>query len=186
MLNNHLKSDLHKQQVLPILNTTNLENDISRLKKYLNQNKSIKYFEITLREKESFSIAVELKKYFSDCKFGLGSVLTKKDLIKGQDHNFNFYVSPGIIEEILEMKNPSYIPGAETVSEFIHLSKKGYETIKFFPANLNGEDKKLQSITNILRNIKFIPTGGVNKDNIDKYLNLENVLCVGTSNFEEF
>ena len=83
------------------------------------------------------------------------------------------------------MKNSSYIPGAETVSEFIHLRKKGYEIIKFFPANLNGEDKKLQSIKSILRNIKFIPTGGVNKDNIDKYLNLENVLCVGTSNFEE-
>ncbi len=186
MLNNQLKSDLHKQQLLPILNTTNLESDIARLKKYLNQNKSIEYIEITLREKESFSIAVELKKYFSDCKFGLGSVLTKEDLIRGQDHNFNFYVSPGIIEEILEMKNPSYIPGAETVSEFIHLSKKGYEIIKFFPANLNGEDKKLQSIKNILRNIKFIPTGGVNKDNINKYLDLQNVLCVGTSNFEEF
>ena len=84
------------------------------------------------------------------------------------------------------MKNPSYIPGAETVSEFIYLSKKSYEIIKFFPANLNGEDKKLQSIKNIIRNIKFIPTGGVNKNNIDKYLKLKNVLCVGTSNFEEF
>ena len=28
MLNNQLKSDLHKQQILPILNTTNLESDI--------------------------------------------------------------------------------------------------------------------------------------------------------------
>ena len=186
MLNNHLKSALHKQQVLPILNTTNLENDISRLKKYLNQNKSIKYFEITLREKESFSIALELKKYFSDCKFGLGSVLRKEDLIKGQDHNFNFFVSPGIIDELLEMNNLSYIPGAETVSEFIYLNKKGYKIIKFFPANLNGEEKKLQSIENILKDIKFIPTGGVNKDNINKYLDLKNVLCVGTSNFEEF
>ena len=81
MLNNQLKSDLHKQQLLPILNTTNLESDIARLKKYLNQNKSIEYIEITLREKESFSIAVELNKYFSDCKFGLGSVLTKEDLL---------------------------------------------------------------------------------------------------------
>ena len=25
-----------------------------------------------------------------------------------------------------------------------------------------------------------------NKDNINKYLDLKNVLCVGTSNFEEF
>ena len=186
MLTNQLKSDLYKQQLLPILNTTNLESDIARLKKYLNQNKSIEYIEITLREKESFSIALELKKYFSDCKFGLGSVLTKEDLIRGQDHNFNFFVSPGIVDEVLEMNNFSYIPGAETVSEFMHLYKKGYKIIKFFPANLNGEEKKLQSIENILKDIKFIPTGGVNKDNINKYLDLKNVLCVGTSNFEEF
>ena len=76
--------------------------------------------------------------------------------------------------------------GAETISEFIHLNKKGYKIIKFFPANLNGEEKKLQSIENILKDIKFIPTGGVNKDNINKYLDLKNVLCVGASNFEEF
>ena len=37
-----------------------------------------------------------------------------------------------------------------------------------------------------IKDIKFIPTGGVNKDNINKYLDLKNVLCVGTSNFEEF
>ena len=46
--------------------------------------------------------------------------------------------------------------------------------------------KKLQSIERILKDIKFIPTGGVNNDNINKYLDLKNVLCVGTSNFEEF
>ena len=186
MLNSELQLKLKEQKILPILNTTSLSNDIDRLSKYLEKNRSIQYIEVTLRENQSFDIALELQKHFTKHKFGLGSVLTKEDFIKGQDHNFNFYVSPGIIEEILEMKNPSYIPGAETVSEFIHLSNKGYEIIKFFPANLNGEDKKLQSIKNILRNIKFIPTGGVNKDNINKYLDLKNVLCVGASNFEEF
>ena len=98
----------------------------------------------------------------------------------------NFFISPGIVDEVLENNNLLYIPGAETVSEFIYLYKKGYKIIKFFPANLNGEQKKLQSIENILKDIKFIPTGGVNKDNINKYLDLKNVLCVGTSNFEEF
>ena len=127
-----------------------------------------------------------MKKHFAKHKFGLGSVLTKEDFIKGQDHNFHFFVSPGIVDEILEINNLLYIPGAETVSEFIYLYKKGYKIIKFFPANLNGEQKKLQSIENILKDIKFIPTGGVNKDNINKYLDLKNVLCVGASNFEEF
>ena len=186
MLNSELQLKLKEQKILPILNTTTLSNDIDRLSKYLEKNRAIRYIEITLRENQSFDIALELKKHFTKHKFGLGSVLTKEDFIKGQDHNFHFFVSPGIVDEILEINNLSYIPGAETVSEFIHLNTKGYKIIKFFPANLNGEQKKLQSIENILKDIKFIPTGGVNKDNINKYLDLKNVLCVGTSNFEEF
>ena len=186
MLNSELQLKLKEQKILPILNTTNLSNDIDRLSKYLEKNRSIRYIEVTLRENQSFDIALELQKHFTKHKFGLGSVLTKEDFIKGQDHNFHFFVSPGIIDEILEINNLSYIPGAETVSEFIYLNKKGYKIIKFFPANLNGEQKKLQSIENILKDIKFIPTGGVNKDNINKYLDLKNVLCVGTSKFEEF
>ena len=68
----------------------------------------------------------------------------------------------------------------------LYIYIKKVKIIKFFPANINGEQKKLQSIENILKDIKFIPTGGVNKDNINKYLDLKNVLCVGASNFEEF
>ena len=30
----------------------------------------------------------------------------------------------------------------------------------------------------------FIPTGGINNKNITEYLKLNNVLCVGMSNFE--
>ena len=81
-----------------------------------------------------------------------------------------------------------YIPLLALVGLLVafYLYKKGYKIIKFFPANLNGEQKKLKSIENILKDIKFIPTGGVNKNNINKYLDLKNVICVGTSNFEEF
>ena len=60
----------------------------------------------------------------------------------------------------------------------------GYKTIKFFPSNIAGGEKKLLSIQNILKDVKFIPTGGINNANIAEYLKLNNVLCVGMSNFE--
>ena len=155
MLNSELQLKLKEQKILPILNTTTLSNDIDRLSKYIEKSKSIRYIEVTLREDESFDIALGLKKHFTEHEFGLGSVLTKEDFIKGQNHNFNFFVSPGIVDEVLEINNSLYIPGAETVSDFIHLNKKGYKIIKFFPANLNAEEKKLQSIENILLNINL-------------------------------
>ena len=45
-------------------------------------------------------------------------------------------------------------------------------------------DKKLISIQNIVKELKFIPTGGIDNNNISTYLNLENVLCVGMSKFD--
>ena len=91
MLNSELQLKLKEQKILPILNTTTLSNDIDRLSKYLEKNRAIRYIEVTLRENQSFDIALELKEHFTKHKFGLGSVLTKEDFIKGQDHNFHFF-----------------------------------------------------------------------------------------------
>ena len=65
MLNSELQLKLKEQKILPILNTTTLSNDIDRLSKYLEKNRSIRYIEVTLRENQSFDIALELQKYFT-------------------------------------------------------------------------------------------------------------------------
>ena len=57
-------------------------------------------------------------------------------------------------------------------------------TIKFFPSNLAGGQKKLVSIENILKEVRFIPTGGINKKNYMDFVSLKNVLCVGMSKFD--
>ena len=90
MLNSELQLNLNEQKILPIVNTTTLSNDIDRLSKYLEKNRAIRFIEVTLRENQSFDIALELQKHFTKHKFGLGSVLTKEDFIKGQDHNLTF------------------------------------------------------------------------------------------------
>ena len=55
--------------------------------------------------------------------------------------------------------------------------------IKFFPATISGGPAKIKAVQNIYKNLKFIPTGGLNKLNMNEYLNLANVLCVGMSKF---
>jgi hypothetical protein len=62
MLNKNLEIELNKQQILPILNTTELLDDIKRLEVFLSNNSNIKNIEITMRQKNSFEIAKELKK----------------------------------------------------------------------------------------------------------------------------
>ena len=185
MLNENLEIELNKQQILPILNTTELHDDIKRLEVFLSNNSHIKNIEITLRQENSFEIAKELNKNFTNVNFGLGSILSEEDYLKGKDAGFHFFVSPGIVKSLVKNRVINYIPGGETISEFMYLLDNGYKNIKFFPSNLAGGQKKLVSIENILKQASFIPTGGINKKNYMDFISLKNVLCVGMSKFDD-
>ncbi|MDA9628922.1 hypothetical protein N9S56_00340 [Pelagibacteraceae bacterium] len=185
MLSKNLEIELNKQKILPILNTTELYKDIKRLEVFLSNNFKIKNIEITLRQENSFEIAKQLNKKFTNINFGLGSILSEEDYLKGKDAGFHFFVSPGIVTSLVKNRVINYIPGGETISEFMYLLDNGYKNIKFFPSNLAGDHKKLISIENILKEVSFIPTGGINKKNYMDFITLKNVLCVGMSKFDD-
>ena len=92
MLNKNLETELNKQQILPILNTTELRDDIKRLEVFLLNNSNIKNIEITLRQEDSFEIAKEINKNFNNINFGLGSILSEGDYLKGKEAGFHFFV----------------------------------------------------------------------------------------------
>ena len=184
MLDKKLENEFKNQKILPIFNTTELNNDIDRLKVFLSHNTNIKNIEITLRQKNSFEIANGLKNKFTNINFGLGSILSEKDYLKGKEAGFNFFVSPGIVLDLVKNKVRNYIPAGETISEFMLLLENGYRIIKFFPANIAGGKTKLISIENILKEAIFIPTGGITLKNYKNFISLKNVLCVGMSNFD--
>ncbi len=184
MLNKKLETELRNQKILPILNTTNFSNDAKRLEVFLSINSNIKNIEITLRKDTSFEIAKQLKNKFTNINFGLGSILSEQDYVKGSEAGFDFFVSPGIVMNLAKNKVINYIPGGETITEFMFLVDNGYSTIKFFPSNIAGGEKKLISIENILKYANFIPTGGINLTNYMNFISLKNVLCVGMSNFD--
>jgi len=176
---------LKEQKILPIINSVNFKEDLLKLTSLLDANKKIKIIEITLRESHSLENAIELKKRFPSLIIGLGSIINKKQYEEVKNYNFSFFVSPGTIYEMINSKIGNYIPGAETISEFNYLDNNEINIVKFFPATLSGGNLKLKSIENIYKNLAFIPTGGINKSNINSYINLKNVLCVGMSNIPD-
>ena len=185
MLDSAIKEELKIQKILPVFNTSELFLDVERLEIFLTKNPKIKNIEVTLREKNSFEIAKELKKRFTQINFGLGSILSEQDYLKGRDAGFIFFVSPGIVLDLVTAKAANYIPGGETISEFMFMLNSGYKVIKFFPSNLTGGEKKLISVKSILKEAMFIPTGGINMGNYIDFISLNNVLCVGMSNFDK-
>ena len=61
----------------------------------------------------------------------------------------------------------------------------GLTTLKFFPANIYGGLKGLKALAAPFPQVKFIPTGGVNRDNLDEFLACDKVAAVGGTFFVE-
>ena len=58
---------------------------------------------------------------------------------------------------------------------------RGYDVMKFFPAEASGGVPALKAIGAPLPQISFCPTGGVSPKNANDYLSLANVVCAGGS-----
>ena len=55
----------------------------------------------------------------------------------------------------------------------------GLDVLKFFPAELNGGVAKLKAIAGPFRNLRWMPTGGVNTENLVDYMTFDQILCCG-------
>ena len=139
--------------------------------------------EITLRTKSALQVISEIAKV-PGAVVGAGTITKSNDIKDAINAGASFAVSPGVTDTILEESerhNLAIMPGAATPSEIMRLFELGYSVQKFFPAEANGGRAALKAIAGPLPNVKFCPTGGINCDNAEGYLELENTLCVGGS-----
>ena len=139
--------------------------------------------EITLRTPN----ALEAIKRIASVKgaiVGAGTILNSKDVESAKLAGAQFAVSPGITEEIInscEKYNLPILGGVSSVSEAMNMFNRGYNIMKFFPAEVNGGVKALQAIYGPLPQILFCPTGGISQKNAIDYLTQPNVISIGGS-----
>lgn len=115
---------------------------------------------------------------------GAGTLVTPDDVRAAKAAGARFGVSPGATDELLAAcvaEELPLLPGAATASEAMQLLAKGYDMLKFFPAEASGGAPALKAIGAPLPQISFCPTGGVSPDNAASYLSLDNVICAGGS-----
>lgn len=115
---------------------------------------------------------------------GAGTLVTPADVKAAKAAGARFGVSPGATDALLqacEDEDLPLLPGAATASEAMRLLERGYDVMKFFPAEASGGAKALKAIGGPLPQISFCPTGGVSTGNLNDYLSLPNVLCAGGS-----
>lgn len=115
---------------------------------------------------------------------GAGTLLTPEDVRAAKAAGAMFGVSPGATDILLaacEDEDLPLLPGAATASEAMALLERGYDMLKFFPAEASGGAPALKAIGAPIPQIAFCPTGGVSLQNANSYLSLPNVVCAGGS-----
>ena len=115
---------------------------------------------------------------------GAGTVVTPADVRIARAAGAEFAVSPGATDPLLdacEAADLPVLPGAATASEAMALLARGYDMLKFFPAEPAGGAAALKALAGPLPQLGFCPTGGVSAANAPDYLALPTVPCVGGS-----
>jgi 2-dehydro-3-deoxyphosphogluconate aldolase/(4S)-4-hydroxy-2-oxoglutarate aldolase len=117
---------------------------------------------------------------------GAGTIINAEQCKTALEAGAQFIVSPGLsvaVAEICKEKNIPYYPGCVTPTEIMQALELGITTVKFFPANIYGGLKALKALSGPFPQVKFIPTGGVDRNNIDEFLAFDKVEAIGGSFF---
>ena len=139
--------------------------------------------EVTLRTPAALDVIREMAKVPGGV-VGAGTLVTPDDVAAAVEAGAQFGVSPGATDQLLdacEAAGLPMLPGAATASEAMRLLERGYDMLKFFPAEASGGAPALKAIGAPLPQISFCPTGGVSPGNARTYLSLPNVVCAGGS-----
>lgn len=115
---------------------------------------------------------------------GAGTVISLEQCRTAVEAGAKFVVSPGLHPAVVQWctkQGVAVIPGCVTPTEITAALELGLKVVKFFPANVYGGLKAMKALSGPFGGVKFIPTGGVNADNVGEYIAAPFVHGVGGS-----
>ena len=150
------------------------------------KNNGINCAEITFRTACAADAIAYAAKNYPDMEIGAGTVINAEQCEAALAAGATFIVSPGLsvsVAKICNERNIPYYPGCVTPTEIMQALELGITTVKFFPANVYGGLKALKALAAPFPQVKFIPTGGVDRSNIDEFLAFDKIAAIGGSFF---
>jgi 2-dehydro-3-deoxyphosphogluconate aldolase/(4S)-4-hydroxy-2-oxoglutarate aldolase len=115
---------------------------------------------------------------------GAGTVLDPGQVDIAKDAGARFIVAPGLNRRVVERAQQlglPVFPGVCTPSEIETARELGLRILKFFPAEPIGGLPYLKAIAAPYIDVQFIPTGGINADNLTTWLAFGRVIACGGS-----
>lgn len=173
-----------KTRCVPVVVLKNIEDTIPTLGALCNY--GIPTAEITFRT-ACAAEAIKLgREKFPDMLIGAGTVINAAQARAAVDAGAQFIVSPGLgldIARVCREADIPYIPGCVTPTEIMQAIDLGLTTLKFFPANVYGGMDAIKALSAPFPQVKFVPTGGVDQNNLDEFLACDKIAAVGGSFF---
>ena len=115
---------------------------------------------------------------------GAGTVLSADQAARAVRAGARFIVSPAYVREVVDYcleQGIPVLPGVVNPDGVAMGLAQGLEVLKFFPAGVSGGTGMLDALAGPFGSVKFIPTGGIDANNLGDYARRPNVLAIGGS-----
>ena len=174
--------ELYNYGLVPVIKITDVNNAVPLAKALADG--GLNCAEITFRTACAKEAIAKITKEMPDMLVGAGTVLTPEQADEAIAAGSKFIVSPGfnprVVKHCLERGVP-VLPGCATPSEVEQAIEMGLSAVKFFPAEAAGGINMIKSMAAPYQQIQFMPTGGINAENISNYLSFPKVIACGGS-----
>lgn len=140
--------------------------------------------EVTFRTEAAEESIRIMSREFPQMLIGAGTVLTTEQVDRAVDAGARFIVSPGLNPKVVEhclKKGVAVTPGTSNPSDVETAIEMGLEVVKFFPAEPSGGLEMIKAMAAPYTKMKFMPTGGVSIENLNRYLSFSRILACGGS-----
>ena len=173
---------IHNLGIIPVTVLNNSQDAQSLAQALLRGN--LPCAEITFRTECAAKSIEIIAKNYPQIITGAGTVLTTQQVDAAIGSGAQFIVTPGFNPKIVEycLKNNYLIfPGVMTPSEMETALQMGLKVLKLFPVQPVGGIEYLKAVSSPYPMLKFIPTGGINAENLQSYVSHKSVLACGGS-----
>jgi 2-dehydro-3-deoxyphosphogluconate aldolase/(4S)-4-hydroxy-2-oxoglutarate aldolase len=140
--------------------------------------------EITFRTAAAEAAIRALTVELPELLVGAGTVLSIDQVNRAVDAGARFIVSPGFNPAVVDYSldhSICMVPGVNNPSQIERALERQLKVVKFFPAEASGGLPFLKAVAAPYSDILFMPTGGINLQNLLSYLSFPRVIACGGS-----